>query len=40
MAELVRDVLAGKLATPKEIKMRIKNWQAGLAAGPSEDRRA
>jgi len=28
MAELVRDVAAGKLATPKEIKMRIKSWQA------------
>ena len=27
MAELVRDVLAGKLATSKEIKMRIKSWQ-------------
>jgi uncharacterized protein DUF6526 len=27
MAELVRDVLAGKLATTKEIKMRIKSWQ-------------
>src|SRR4051812_9475109 len=30
MPELVRDVLAGKLATSKEIKMRIKNWQADL----------
>jgi hypothetical protein len=28
MADLVRDVAAGKLATPKEIKMRIKSWQA------------
>jgi hypothetical protein len=28
MAELVRDVAAGKLATPKDIKMRIKSWQA------------
>ncbi len=28
MAELVREVLAGKLSTGKEIKMRIKNWQA------------
>lgn len=28
MAELVRDVLAGKLATSKEIKMRIKSWQS------------
>jgi hypothetical protein len=27
MAELVRDVLAGKLATQKEIKLRVKNWQ-------------
>jgi hypothetical protein len=28
MAELVRDVTAGKLATSKDIKMRIKDWQA------------
>jgi hypothetical protein len=28
MAELVRDVLTGKLSTSKEIKMRIKSWQA------------
>lgn len=28
MADLVRDVLAGKLATQKEIKMRVKDWQA------------
>ncbi len=28
MADLVRDVLAGKLSTSKDIKMRIKNWQA------------
>jgi hypothetical protein len=28
MAELVRDVLAGKLATAKDIKMRVKSWQA------------
>jgi len=28
MAELVRDVLAGKLSTSKEIKARIKNWQS------------
>jgi hypothetical protein len=28
MAELVRDVLTGKLSTGKEIKMRIKSWQA------------
>ena len=27
MADLVRDVLAGKLATGKEIKTRIKSWQ-------------
>ena len=28
LAELVRDVLAGKLTTSKEIKMRVKSWQA------------
>jgi hypothetical protein len=28
MADLVRDVASGKLATSKEIKMRIKSWQA------------
>ena len=28
MPELCRDVLEGKLATAKEIKMRVKNWQA------------
>jgi Family of unknown function (DUF6526) len=28
MPELVRDVVAGKLATSKDIKMRIKSWQA------------
>ena len=28
MADLVRDVLAGKLASAKEIKMRIKSWQS------------
>jgi hypothetical protein len=28
MADLVRDVLAGKLASGKEIKGRIKSWQA------------
>jgi hypothetical protein len=28
MAELVRDVQAGKLATSKEIKMRIRSWQS------------
>jgi hypothetical protein len=33
MPELVREVLAGKASTSKEIKMRIKNWQAdGLRA--------
>ena len=30
MPELVRDVLAGKLSTSKEIKMRVKSWQADL----------
>jgi hypothetical protein len=28
MAEMVRDVLNGKLATSNEIKQRVKNWQA------------
>jgi hypothetical protein len=28
LAELVRDVLSGKLATAKDIKMRVKDWQA------------
>ena len=28
MAELVRDVVAGKLATSKDIKMRVKSWQS------------
>jgi hypothetical protein len=28
MAELVRDILDGKLHTGKEIKQRVKNWQA------------
>ncbi len=28
MAELVRDVLAGKLTTNKAIKMRVKDWQS------------
>ena len=28
MAELVREVVAGKLATSKDIKGRIKSWQA------------
>ena len=28
MADLVRDVLAGKLASGKEIKMRVRNWQS------------
>jgi hypothetical protein len=27
LPELTRDVLAGKLSTQKEIKMRVKNWQ-------------
>jgi hypothetical protein len=27
MTELVRDVVAGKLTTSKDIKMRIKSWQ-------------
>jgi hypothetical protein len=30
LPELVREVVAGKLATSKDIKMRIKNWQADL----------
>jgi hypothetical protein len=33
MADLVRDVLAGKLATGKEIKMRIKSWQGDWLRG-------
>ena len=28
MADLVRDVLAGKLGSGKEIKMRVRNWQS------------
>jgi hypothetical protein len=28
MPDLVREVVAGKLATSKDIKTRIKNWQA------------
>jgi hypothetical protein len=28
MTDLVRDVLGGKLTTAKEIKMRVKSWQA------------
>ena len=28
MADLVRDVLSGKISTSKDIKMRIKSWQA------------
>jgi Family of unknown function (DUF6526) len=28
LADLVRDVLAGKLTTPKDIKMQVKSWQA------------
>ena len=27
LPELVREVLAGKLAAPKEIKLRVKDWQ-------------
>ena len=27
MAEIVRDVLAGKIATSKDIKLRVKDWQ-------------
>ena len=27
LAELVREVLEGRLTTPKEIKLRVKNWQ-------------
>ena len=30
LADLVRDVLDGKLQTSKDIKMRVKNWQADL----------
>lgn len=28
MTDLVRDVMDGKLTTQKEIKLRVKNWQA------------
>jgi hypothetical protein len=28
MTDLVRDILAGKLQAPKEIKLRVKSWQA------------
>ncbi len=28
MADLVRDVASGKISTSKDIKMRVKNWQA------------
>lgn len=28
LTELVREILEGKLATSKEIKQRVKNWQA------------
>ena len=28
LADLVREVLAGKLTTSKDIKMRVKNWQS------------
>ena len=27
VAEIVRDIVAGKITTPKEIKMRVKSWQ-------------
>jgi hypothetical protein len=27
MADLVRDVLDGRLTTSKEIKLRVKSWQ-------------
>jgi hypothetical protein len=30
MVDLTREVLAGNLSTTKEIKMRVKNWQADL----------
>lgn len=28
LAELVREIVAGKLVTQKDIKLRVKNWQA------------
>jgi hypothetical protein len=28
LSELVREITAGRLATPKDIKMRVKNWRA------------
>jgi hypothetical protein len=28
LADLVRDVIAGKITTSKDIKMRVRNWQA------------
>jgi uncharacterized protein DUF6526 len=28
LPDMVRDVLAGKLTTPKDIKMHVKSWQA------------
>jgi len=28
LADLVREVLAGRLTTPKDIKMRVRNWRA------------
>ena len=28
LADLVRDVCEGRLTTPKDIKMRVKEWQA------------
>jgi len=30
LPDLVRDVLAGKLTTPKDIKMNVKSWQPDL----------
>ena len=27
LADLVRDVIAGQLATPKEIKLKVRNWR-------------
>jgi hypothetical protein len=28
LAELVREIAEGRLTTPKDIKMRVKDWQA------------
>jgi hypothetical protein len=30
LADLVQEVVAGKCQTPKDIKMRVKDWQADL----------